>query len=45
MHVVAGLTIGGGLVWFFNDGDFAWILIGVAGLLYVALGDRLQRSS
>jgi hypothetical protein len=45
IHVVAGLTIGGGLLWFFNDGDFDWILIAVAGLLYIALGDRLQRSS
>ena len=45
LHVVAGLTIGGGLLWFFHDGDFDWILIAVAGLLYVALGDRLLRSS
>jgi hypothetical protein len=44
-HVVAGLTIGGGLLWFFHDGDFDWILIAVAGLLYVALGSGLQRSS
>jgi hypothetical protein len=45
MHVVAAVTIGGGLLWFFRDGDFDWILIAVAGLLYIALGDRLQRSS
>jgi uncharacterized membrane-anchored protein YitT (DUF2179 family) len=45
LHVAAGLAIGGGLLWFFHDGDFDWIVIGVAALLYIALGDRLLRSS
>jgi hypothetical protein len=45
LHVAAGLAIGGGLLWFFHDGDFDWILIGIAALLYIALGDRLVRSS
>jgi len=45
LHAVAGLTIGGGLLWFFHGGDFDWILIAVAALLYIALGDRLMRSS
>jgi hypothetical protein len=45
LHVVSGLTIGGGLLWFFHDGDLDWILIAIAALLYVALGDRLVRSS
>ena len=45
LHVVAGLTIGGGLLWFFHDGDFDWILIAVASLLYIVIGDRLLRSS
>lgn len=45
LHVAAGLTIGGGLVWFFHDSMFDWIVIGVVGLAYVALGDRLVRSS
>ncbi|HMJ00378.1 MAG TPA: hypothetical protein VK488_11135 [Gaiellaceae bacterium] len=45
VHVVAGLTIGGGLLWFFHSGDFEWFLIAVAALAYVALGDRLMRSS
>ena len=44
-HVVAGFTIGGGLLWFFHDGSFDWILIGIAALLYISLGDRLMRSS
>jgi hypothetical protein len=45
LHVVAGLTIGGGLLWFFHGGDWDWVLIAAAGLLYAALGDRLARSS
>jgi hypothetical protein len=45
LHVVAGLTIGGGLLWFFHDGDWDWILVAIAGLLYIAVGDRLVRSS
>jgi hypothetical protein len=45
VHVVAGLTIGGGLLWFFHDGYVDWTLVAVAGLIYIALGDRLLRSS
>jgi hypothetical protein len=45
LHVGAGIAIGGGLLWFFHDGDFDFILIAIAGLAYIALGDRLQRSS
>jgi hypothetical protein len=45
LHVVAGLTIGGGLLWFFHGGDWDWVAIGVAALVYIALGDRLLRSS
>jgi hypothetical protein len=45
LHVVAGLAIGGGLLWLFHDGDWDWIVIGLAGLLYIWIGDRLVRSS
>jgi hypothetical protein len=45
LHVAAGLALGGGLLWFFHDGDFDWIVIAVVGLGYIALGDRLSRSS
>ena len=41
LHVAAGLAIGGGLLWFFHDGDFDWIVIAIAGLVYIAFGDRL----
>ena len=45
LHVAAGLAIGGGLLWFFHDGDFDWIVVAVVGLLYIAFGDRIERSS
>ena len=45
LHVVAGLTIGGGLLWFFHDGGFDWVLVAVFSVLYIAIGDRLMRSS
>ena len=45
LHVAAGLTIGGGLVWFFHDSTFDWIVIAAVGLGYVAVGTRLARSS
>jgi hypothetical protein len=45
LHVASGLAIGGGLLWFFHDGDWDWIIVGLAGLAYIAIGDRLARSS
>jgi hypothetical protein len=45
LHVAAGLTIGGGLLWLFHHGDRDWILIGLVALLYIWVGDRLVRSS
>ena len=45
LHVVAGLTIGGGLLWFLHDGDLAWTTVALVGLGYIALGDRWMRSS
>lgn len=44
-HVVAGLTLGGGWLWFFHGGDLDWILVGLAAVLYITLGDALLRSS
>jgi hypothetical protein len=45
LHVAAGVTIGSGLIWFFHEGDLDFVLVGLAGLAYIALGDRLVRSS
>ncbi len=45
LHVVAGLTIGGGLLWFFHDGTTDFLLVAVLALAYMAIGDGLARSS
>jgi hypothetical protein len=45
LHVASGLAIGGGILWFFHDGDLDWILVGLAGLAYIAIGERIARSS
>jgi hypothetical protein len=45
LHVGAGLTIGGSLVFFLHHGNFEWALIVVGGFLYVLLADSLGRSS
>jgi hypothetical protein len=45
LHVAAGIALGGGLLWFFHDGDFDWIVVAVIGLGYFAVGNRLGRTS
>ena len=45
VHVVAGLTIGGALLYWWHSTDFQWALIIVVGLLFMAVGAGLRRSS
>jgi hypothetical protein len=47
LHLAAGLFIGGGIVYFFHDGDSTldWIVIAVTGLLFIAVGNALVRST
>ena len=45
VHVVAGLTVGGALLWFSHSSDADWILIGLASLVYVSIASGLGRSS
>jgi hypothetical protein len=45
LHVVAGLTIGGGLLWFWHESDWNFVLIGLTGLLYILFGGAKRRSS
>jgi hypothetical protein len=45
LHVAAGLTIGGGLLHFWNSGNFDWVLIILASLVYIRLAGALGRSS
>jgi hypothetical protein len=45
LHVGAGLTIGGSLLWFLHHGHFEWALIVVASLLFVKLAAIFERAS
>jgi hypothetical protein len=45
VHVVAGLTVGGALVFFWHKSDGDWTLIILASLVYIRLGSAIRRSS
>ncbi len=45
LHIGAGLTIGGSLIWFLHHGNFEWALIAFAGVLYTKLAAHFERAS
>jgi len=45
VHVVAGLTIGGALLYWWHSSDFQWALIIVFGIVFMAVGAGIRRSS
>jgi hypothetical protein len=45
VHVVAGLTIGGALLYWWHSSDLQWALIIVVGLVFMAVGAGIRRSS
>jgi hypothetical protein len=45
LHLAAGLTIGGSLLFWWHGGDTHWSLVCVASLVYIAIGHRTRRSS
>jgi hypothetical protein len=45
VHVVAGLTAGGALLYWWHSSDFQWALIVVFGLVFMAVGSGIRRSS
>jgi hypothetical protein len=45
VHATAGLTIGGALLYWWHSSDFEWALIIVAGLVFMAVGAGIRRSS
>jgi hypothetical protein len=45
LHIGAGLTIGGSIVYFLHHSEFQWSLIVVGGVLFILLADSLERSS
>lgn len=45
VHLVAGLSVGGGVLWFLHSEDWQWALVAVVSLAYVAAARTLLRSS
>jgi hypothetical protein len=45
LHVVGGLSIGGGVLWFWHEHTWEWLLVLLVSLLYVAVARALGRSS
>jgi hypothetical protein len=45
LHVVSGLTIGGALLYWWHSSDWNFILLGLAGLLYLLFARATKRSS
>jgi hypothetical protein len=45
VHFVAGLTVGGSLLYFWHSGDFRWTLIIIASLVFIGIGSAARRSS
>jgi hypothetical protein len=45
VHVAAAVAIGGGFLYFSHDTKTDWVLVGIAGLIYIAAAERLARSS
>lgn len=45
LHVVAGLSVGGALIYFWHSGDTQWALITVIALVFIGVGAGLRRSS
>jgi hypothetical protein len=45
VHVTAGLTIGGALLYWWHSSDTDWALIIVFGLVFIAVGAAARRSS
>src|SRR5262249_12133053 len=45
LHVVAGLLIGGSLLYWLHSSDVEWAFLGLFATLFIAFGARRRRSS
>lgn len=45
LHVAAGVTVGGALLWFWHSSDANFALVAAAGVVYVAIAVPTRRSS
>ena len=45
LHVVGGLSVGGGILWFWHEHTWEWLLVLVVSLGYIAVSRALGRTS
>ena len=45
LHVVGGLSVGGGILWFWHEHTWEWLLVMIVSLVYIAVARSLGRSS
>ena len=45
LHVVGGLSVGGGILWFWHEHTWEWLLVLIVSLIYIAVARSLGRSS
>jgi hypothetical protein len=45
LHVAAGVTVGGALLWFWHTSDTGWAFLAAAGIVYVGIAALVNRSS
>jgi hypothetical protein len=45
LHLVAGLLIGGSLLFFWHSGDFKWALLAIGALVFISVAASTGRSS
>jgi hypothetical protein len=45
LHVVGGLSVGGGILWFWHEHTWEWLLVLIVSLVYIAVARSLGRSS
>jgi hypothetical protein len=45
LHVVGGISVGGGVLWFWHEHTWEWLLVMLVSLVYIAVSRALGRSS
>jgi len=45
LHVLGGLSVGGGILWFWHEHTWEWLLVMIVSLIYIAVARSLDRSS
>lgn len=45
VHLIAALSVGGGVIWFLHDADWHWVVVGLVALVFVRTARRWGRAS